>query len=467
MVEDTQPAKRTILIIDDQLTVCYSISRLLETEGYHAVVANSGEEGLGLLEAMPVDLIIMDVRMPGMDGLETLQRIRDIKPDMQVIMMTAFSTTEKAIEAMRLGAYDYIAKPFENEELLLRLRDALKARDTMSEIVRIDGDDTPVSADRVIGRSQAMLDIFKQIGSVAATDTTVLLKGESGSGKDLIARAIYHYSRRAARAFLAINCSAIPEQLLESELFGYERGAFSGAEFRRIGKFEQCNGGSILLDEIGDMPLSLQAKVLRVLQDGIIQRLGGNEAISTDVRILAATNKNIEKMVEQGLFREDLFYRINVVTITIPPLRERREDVKDLVSYFIRKYNLKMGKAIKGITSDLLTTLEAHPWPGNVRELENFIQKAMVFCKADYLSNTCFDMTALQRNSHASIEDAVRQLVAQIFRAGSHENFQTVVATLEQEIIKRALELSKGNQVHAARMLGISRTTLRKKIGIS
>lgn len=467
MVEDTKPAKRTILIIDDQPTVCYSIGRLLETEGYQAVIAHSGEEGLTLLKARPVDLCIMDVRMPGMDGLEALQRIREIRPDMHVIMMTAFSTTEKAIEAMRLGAYDYIAKPFENEELLLRIRDALKARDAMSEIVRIDGDDTPVSTDRVIGRSQAMLDIFKQIGSVAATDTTVLLKGESGSGKDLIARAIYHYSRRNARTFLAINCSAIPENLLESELFGYERGAFSGAEFRRIGKFEQCNGGTILLDEIGDMPLSLQAKVLRVLQDGIIQRLGGNETIATDVRILAATNKNIEKMVEQGLFRKDLFYRINVVTITIPPLRERREDVKDLVSYFIRKYNLKMGKSIKGITGDLLAALELHSWPGNVRELENFIQKSMVFCKSDYLSNACFDMAALQRNSHASIEDAVRHLVSQIFRAGSHENFQTVVTTLEQEIIKRALELSKGNQVHAARMLGISRTTLRKKIGLS
>lgn len=467
MVENTQPAVRTILVIDDQPAVCYSISRLLETEGYRVLVANSGEDGLGLLVDTPVDLVIMDVRMPEMDGLEALQRIKSLQPDLQIIMMTAFSTTEKAIEAMRFGAYDYIAKPFENDELLLRIGEALKSRDAMSKVVRFDGDDSPITSDRVIGGSQAMLDIFKQIGSAAPTDAGILLKGESGSGKDLIARAIYHYSRRAHKPFLAINCSAIPEQLLESELFGYERGAFSGAEFRRIGKFEQCNGGTILLDEIGDMPLSLQSKVLRVLQDGIIQRLGGNESIATDVRILAATNKDIEKMVEQGLFREDLFYRINVVTITIPPLRERREDVKDLVSYFIRKYNLKMGKSIQGITSDLLTTLETHPWPGNVRELENFIQKAMVFCKADYLSNNCFDMTALQRNSHSSIEDAVRQLVAQIFRAGSHENFQTVVTTLEQEIIRRALELSKGNQVHAARMLGISRTTLRKKIGLS
>lgn len=457
-----------ILVVDDQRIVCYSLQRFLQSEGYNVHTATSGEDALSVLNDVKPDLVIMDVRMPDMDGIEVLRKIKESHPQIQVIMMTAFSTSEKAIQAIKLGAYDYLTKPFDNDELLIRIRDAIKTKELMDEVVTFDVSDDYARGERIVGKSTAMLDIYKQIGRVAPTDAPVLIKGESGTGKELVARAIYHYSNRADKPFLAINCSAIPEQLLESELFGYERGAFTGADFKRIGKFEQCSGGTLFLDEIGDMPLPLQAKVLRVLQDGQIQRLGGTETIETDVRIITATNKNLEEMVKSGTFRKDLYYRINVVTINVPPLRERKEDIEELVHYFIQKYNKKLGKTIKGITADALKKLKEHPWPGNVRELENVIQKAIVFCNSDYLSSECCEelhMQSLLRNSCVSTEHAIQNVVELAFKDGCQERFQDIVSTLEKSMVKRALELTKGNQVHAAKLLGISRNTLRKKLG--
>jgi two-component system NtrC family response regulator/two-component system nitrogen regulation response regulator GlnG len=457
-----------ILVVDDQRTVCYSLQRFLQSEGYNVHTATSGEDALSVLNDVNPDLVIMDVRMPEMDGLEVLKRIKESHPKVQVIMMTAFSTTEKAIEAIKLGAYDYLAKPFDNDELLIRAKDAIKTRELMEEVVTFDEVKDYAGGERIIGKSPAMLDIYKQIGRAAPTDATVLIKGENGTGKELVARAIYHYSNRSSKPFLAINCAAIPEQLLESELFGYERGAFTGADFKRIGKFEQCSGGTIFLDEIGDMPVGLQAKLLRVLQDGKFQRLGGTETIETNVRIIAATNKDIEDMVKNNAFREDLYYRINVVTINVPPLRERKEDIKELVHYFIQKYNKKLGKTIKGITADALKKLEEHTWHGNVRELENVIQKTIVFCNSDYLSSECCEelhMQSLLRNSCVSTEHAIQNVVELAFKDGCQERFQDIVSTLEKSMVKRALELTKGNQVHAAKLLGISRNTLRKKLG--
>ncbi|MDA8340139.1 MAG: sigma-54 dependent transcriptional regulator [Nitrospiraceae bacterium] len=456
-----------ILVVDDQKTVCYSLHRFLQSEGYNVHTATSGEDALSVLNDVKPDLVIMDVRMPEMDGLEVLKKIKESHPKVQVIMMTAFSTTEKAIYAIKLGAYDYLAKPFDNDELLIRVKDAIKTRELMEEVVTFDEVKDYAGGERIIGKSPQMLDIYKQIGRAAPTDATVLIRGESGTGKELIARAIYHYSNRADKPFLAINCSAIPEQLLESELFGYERGAFTGADFKRIGKFEQCSGGTLFLDEIGDMTLPLQAKVLRVLQDGQFQRLGGTETIETDVRIITATNKNLEEMGKSGTFREDLYYRINVVTINVPPLRERKEDIKELVHYFIQKYNKKLGKTIKGITADALKKLEEHPWHGNVRELENVIQKAMVFCNSDYLSMECCEGLRAQnllRNSCASLEEVIQNVVELAFKDGCQERFQDIVSTLEKSMVQKALELTKGNQVHAAKLLGISRNTLRKKL---
>lgn len=456
-----------ILVVDDQKTVCYSLQRFLQSEGYDVLTTTSPKEAIKIIDDIEPAIVIMDVRMPEMDGIDVLKRIKESSPMIQVIMMTAFSTTEKAIQAMKFGAFDYITKPFDNEELLLRVRDALRTRELMNEVIVFDESGEYMGREMIVGKSPPMLNIYKQIGKVAPTDTPVLIKGESGSGKELIARAIYHYSNRSTKPFLAINCSAIPEHLLESELFGYEKGAFTGADFRRIGKFEQLNGGTMFLDEIGDMPLTLQAKLLRVLQDGSFQRLGSTEEIKTDVRIIAATNKDLEYMVKNNLFREDLYYRINVVTVDVPPLRKRKEDIKELVHYFIQKYNKKLGKTIKGITADALEKLKEHPWPGNVRELENVIQKAMIFCKGDYLSMECCEgmqMQSLLRNSCDSLEEAIQNLVDLAFKDGCHERFQDIVSTLEKSMVKKALELTKGNQVQAAKLLSISRNTLRKKL---
>ena len=454
-----------ILVVDDQKTVCYSIQRLLQSEGYDVLTASNGTDALSIINHKKPDLVIMDVRMPEMDGLEVLGKIKESHPDVQVIMMTAFSTTEKAIQAMKLGAYDYLTKPFDNNGLLIRVNGAIKARDLMKEVVTLD-EIEDYEGERIVGKSPAMLNIYKQIGKVAPTDATVLIRGESGAGKELAARAIYHYSKRSAKPFLAINCAAIPEHLLESELFGYERGAFTGADFKKIGKFEQCSGGTVFLDEIGDMSLGLQAKILRILQDGAFERLGGSETIKTDVRIVAATNKHLEDMVKEGLFREDLYYRLNVVSISLPPLRERKEDIKELAAYFIKKFNRKLGKNIKGITQEALEGLKEHSWTGNVRELENTIQKAMVFCNSDYLSIECCENLNLQKiGSCASVEDAIENLVNLAFKDGCNERFQDMLNMIEKGMVKRAMELTKGNQVHAAKLLGISRNTLRKKLG--
>lgn len=453
-----------ILVVDDQKTVCYSLQRLLQAEGYEVLTETSGEKALKLVTEISPDLVIMDVRMPELDGIEALGKIKESHPEVQVIMMTAFSTTEKAIQAIKLGAYDYLIKPFDNDELLARVKGAIRTKELMEEVVTFDEQEDFTGGERIVGRSPAMLAIYKQIGRAAPTDATVLIRGESGTGKELIARAIYHHSKRANKSFLAINCAAIPEQLLESELFGHERGAFTGAEFKRIGKFEQCNNGTLFLDEIGDMSLSLQAKILRVVQDGGFQRLGGSETIKTAVRLIAATNKDIEEMIGKGMFREDLLYRINVVTIKIPPLRERKEDIRDLVQYFIRRFNRTLGKDIKGITSGALDYFMKYAWPGNVRELENVIHKAMVFCNNDHLSPECCDILQSEKKSCATLEEAISHLIDSAFRDGGQEKFQDIITTIEKNMVKRALELTKGNQVHAAKLLGISRNTLRKKL---
>ncbi|OGQ97899.1 MAG: hypothetical protein A2505_05205 [Deltaproteobacteria bacterium RIFOXYD12_FULL_55_16] len=454
----------TILVVDDQPTVVYSLKRLLQMEGYQIITAENGKEAIELAARHKPDLVIMDVRMPGLDGLDALARIKTDQPQTQVIMMTAYSTIDKAIAAMKLGAFDYLAKPFDNKELLSRVRDALKSKELMASTVTFDGIEDD-AIERVIGKSPQMLTVYKQVGKVAPTDATVLIKGESGTGKELIARAIFHHSGRAMKPFLAMNCAAIPEYLLESELFGYERGAFTGANFRRIGKFEQCHGGTILLDEIGDMPIGLQAKLLRVLQDGGFERLGGAETIKVDVRIIAATNKNLEEMVKVGTFREDLYYRLNVVCIELPPLRERMEDLDDLTAYFIGRFNKKFTKHIKGITAEGLIRLRNYAWPGNVRELANTLQKAVLFCNCEYLSPDCCEsLEAMDDGKCAQVEQAVRQLATLIFTQGCQGRFQEAIRMLEKEMIKKALDLTTGNQVQSARLLGISRNTLRKKL---
>src|ERR1700748_830405 len=327
-----------LLLIDDEEDVRYSLQRTLAADGIELATASSGEEGLKVIPKFKPDLVLMDVRMGGMNGLETLRKIRVNEPKLLVILMTAYGTTQTAIEAMKLGAYDYLLKPFDIPKLKEIVGNALKAARDMKQVVSyqplLQSEDYELG---IVVRSQTMQQVFKLIGQVAASDATALITGESGTGKELVARAIYHHSNRNDKPFLAVNCAAIPEQLLESELFGHERGAFTGATLQRIGKFEQCNGGTLFLDEIGDMTPATQTKILRVLQSGTFERLGGNQSIQVDVRVIAATNKPLEQAVAARQFREDLFYRLNVVRVQMPPLRERPEDVRLLVNYFLKK----------------------------------------------------------------------------------------------------------------------------------
>src|SRR5262245_57766886 len=373
-----------LLLIDDEADVQYSFQRIFDTSEIELTTASSGEEALRIIPKLKPDLVLMDIRMGGMTGLETLRRIRQMDSKLLVILMTAYGTTQTAIEAMKLGAYDYLLKPFDVPKLKEVVSNALKAARDMKQVVSyqplLESEDYELG---IIGRSSSMQQVFKLIGQLAASDATALITGESGTGKELVARAIYHHSNRNQQPFLAVNCAAIPEQLLESELFGHERGAFTGAAMQRIGKFEQCNRGTIFLDEIGDMTPATQTKILRVLQSGTFERVGGNQPIQVDVRVIAATNKPLEEAVAARQFREDLFYRLNVVRVHIPPLRERHEDIRLLVNYFLKKFAKDQQQTPKSVGPGVIKALEKYHWPGNVRELENVIRRALVVAKGD------------------------------------------------------------------------------------
>jgi nitrogen regulation protein NR(I) len=453
-----------ILVVDDEKGVCHSFKKILGRQGYEVVTANDGLEGIEMAGKEHPDLIVMDVSMPRLDGLETLQRLKSLYPDITIIMMTAHSTSDRAITAMKFGAYDYLTKPFDNARMIQLIEKAIMDRN-ISTPVTFDGTDED-TGDRIVGRSPAMLEIFKKIGQVAESDVTVLLQGDTGTGKELIARAIYHHSKRVNKPFLPVNCAAMPESLLESELFGHEKGAFTGADNRKIGKFEQCNTGTMFLDEIGDMPLPIQAKWLRVLQDGSFQRLGGNKLIKTDVRIIAATNQGLEQLRESGQFRDDLYWRLNTVSINIPPLRERKEDVESLVNYFIRKFSREYNKNIKGASSDLFDAFINYSWPGNVRELQGIVQRGMVICQKDILSLDDCDWTshAVGLEGSHNIEQLLNSAAEEFIQQGGENIHKKAVARFEQLLIKRALAMTNNNQVLAAKMLGISRNTLRSRI---
>src|SRR5689334_20031627 len=373
-----------LLLIDDEADVQYSFRRIFDSPEIELTTAASGEEGFKLIPKIKPNLVMMDIRMGGMNGLETLRRIREVDAKLPVIMMTAYGTTQTAIEAMKLGAYDYLLKPFDVPKLKQIVFDALKASTAMKQVVSyqplLESEDYDLG---IIGRSDQMQNVFKLIGQLASSNATALITGESGTGKELVARAIYHHSNRSQQPFLAVNCAAIPEQLLESELFGHERGAFTGATNQRIGKFEQCNHGTVFLDEIGDMTPATQTKILRVLQSGTFERVGGNQPIQVDVRVIAATNRPLEQAVAKRQFREDLFYRLNVVRVHIPALRERRADIRLLVNYFLKNFAKEQQGSPKSIAFASIKALEKYHWPGNVRELENVIRRALVVAKGD------------------------------------------------------------------------------------
>ncbi|MED5452930.1 MAG: sigma-54 dependent transcriptional regulator, partial [Verrucomicrobiota bacterium] len=373
-----------LLLIDDEDDVRYSFKRIFSTPDLELETAGSGEEGIEVIKTFKPDLVLMDVRMGGISGLETLRRIREGDAKLPVIMMTAFGTTQTAIEAMKLGAYDYLLKPFDVPQLKEIVANALKASRDMKKVVAceplLESEDYDLG---IVGRSQPMQEVFKMIGQLAGSDATALITGESGTGKELVARAIYQNSQRNSQPYLPINCAAIPENLLESELFGHEKGAFTGATSQRIGKFEQCDQGTLFLDEIGDMTLATQAKILRVLQNGTIERVGGNKSINVDVRIIAATNINLEEAVASNEFREDLFYRLNVVRVNLPSLRDRREDIPLLIDYFLKIIAESEGSKVKSILETAQTALLNYSWPGNVRELENVMRRTIVMAKGD------------------------------------------------------------------------------------
>ncbi len=454
-----------ILVIDDEKGVCYSFKKIFSRRGYDVVTANNGIEGIEQAGKENPDLVIMDVSMPKMDGLETLQRLKSLYPNLTVIMMTAHSTSDKAISAMKYGAYDYLTKPFDNDSLITLIEKAIVDK-KMSVPVTFEETEEEIG-DRIISRSPAMLDIFKKIGQISESDVTVLLRGETGTGKELIARAIYHHSKRINKPFLPVNCAAIPESLLESELFGHEKGAFTGADSRKIGKFEQCDTGTMFLDEIGDMPLPIQAKWLRVLQDGSFQRLGGKDMIRTDVRIITATNKNLEELRDNGEFREDLYWRLNVLSINVPPLRERKDDIENIVQYFIQRFNRELGKEIKGISPELLAEFQGYHWPGNVRELQSIIQRSMVLCQKDVLSLDDSESYSRIRPSSGkarNMDEILSGAANELIQKGGPNIYKEAVSTFERLFIEKALDLTDQNQVSASKLLGIARETLRKKL---
>jgi len=460
-----------ILIADDEDSLRWVLEKGLRQAGYEVDAAKDGEGALRAFEAEPYDLVFLDVRMPGLDGLTALGKLREIRSDANVIVMTAHGTMETAIQAMQRGAYDYLAKPFDLDEVLLLTERALEARRLTQEVARLRrGLQEVKEFSALIGRHPRMQEVYKAIGRIAGSDVTVLLRGESGTGKELVARAIHHYSRRSGRAFVAVSCAAIPATLLESEMFGHERGAFTDAKERRLGKFELAQGGTLYLDEIGDMPVELQTKLLRALQERTIERVGGQESIRVDVRVLAATNCDLDAAIRQGAFREDLYYRLNVVTLNLPPLRERRRDVPLLVEHFLAKYAETLGE--RGVAPDALDRLVGHEWPGNVRELENVIQRAMVMAQNGVILPEHLPIGPVSAAASVAVDATLEEIIERkllecvrgLRERASANLYDLIIGLVEKPLLRAVLRETAGNQVRAAQILGINRNTLRKKL---
>jgi two-component system nitrogen regulation response regulator GlnG len=463
----------SLLVIDDKASILKAFRRAFGDSDVTLYTASSGTEGLQLVTHQRPDVVILDIYLPDLSGLEVFRCIRRQNAQIPVIFITGHGTTEMAIEAMKLGAFDYLLKPLDVEQL-----QGLVARAfTISRLMQVpaviaDEEPVPEGADVLVGRSPAMQEVYKAIGRVAPQDLTVLIMGESGTGKELVARAIYRHSPRAAGPFLAINCAAIPEQLLESELFGHEKGAFTGADRKRIGKFEQCSGGTLFLDEIGDMSALTQTKILRVLQEQRFERVGGNETIQTNVRVIAATNKDLKALAAAGRFRDDLYYRLSVYTILLPPLRERGEDLSLLVEHFVRRFSRELGKEIQQVDPETLQVLRRYPWPGNLRELQSVLKQALLHATGSVLLADFLPASVRTREERASsaapaaeteLPDLERFLGGRL-QAGSQNLYAEALAVLERQLLTQVLRHTGGNQVQAARTLGITRNSLRFKL---
>jgi len=476
-MSDSSAKTPTILVIDDDTEIRYSLSRVLSSRKYAVIEAPSGEQGIAMVKKGPApDLIFLDVRMGGMSGIEALQHIRSVNPKQLIILMTAFGTAQTAIEAMKYGAFDYVMKPFDPAKVLALAENALKAHADLRAVSdykpSINIDDY---REGMVGSSPVMQDVFKIVGQVTASDVTVMITGESGTGKELVARSIWKHSHRANKPFIAVNCAAIPDNLIESELFGHEKGSFTGATVQRIGKFELCDGGTIFLDEIGDMALQTQTKILRVLQVGDIQRVGGSETLKVDVRIIAATNKDLEAMVKEKTFREDLYYRLNVVRIKMPPLRDRTDDVPQIVDFCLQSLVKQKKARVSKVSPEAMAVLTRYKWPGNVRELENVIYRSAVIAQGDAIlvkdlpvdirsaagvpiePQETGEVAAAPASAGSSIDTALDTVFAELKVSG-----EGILPRLERAIAQRALRAEAGDEARAAKLLGVTKTALQK-----
>jgi two-component system nitrogen regulation response regulator GlnG len=460
-----------ILIVDDEDGLRWVLEKSLRNAGHDVTTAADGDTALREAERRTFDLIFLDVRMPGMDGLTALGRLRQSRPDALVVVMTAHGTMETAIQAMQRGAYDYLTKPFDIDEAMLLTERALAARRLTQEVAQLKSGLLEIwEFGAIVGRHPRMQEVYKTIGRVAATDVTVLLRGESGTGKELVARAVHLYSRRAGKPFVAVSGAAIPATLLESELFGHERGAFTDAKERKLGKLELAHGGTMFLDEVGDMPLELQVKLLRALQERTFERVGGHDPIRVDVRILAATNRDLEALIKEGRFREDLYYRLNVVSVNLPPLRERRRDIPLLVEHFLAKYAEQLGQRV--VAPSALDRLVGYEWPGNVRELENVIQRAIVMATGGVILTEHLPIGPVSAAASGAIDATLEEVIEHrlldcvrgLREQQSANLYDLMVGLVEKPLLRAVLRETEGNQVRAAQLLGINRNTLRKKL---
>ncbi len=446
-------AGEKILIVDDEEGMRRLLSRILVKEGYETFAAANGQEALQAVALEEYDLVITDLKMPGMDGLTLLNELKDYDPRLPIIVITAYGTVENAVQALRSGAFDYITKPFEADEIRLTVAKAFERERLIAENRYLHQElEGRYSFSGIVGSSKAMQQVFDVAASVAHSNANVLITGESGTGKELIARSIHFNSPRKEKPFIVLNCAALSESVLESELFGHERGAFTGALHQKKGRFELADQGTLFIDEVGEMSLAAQVKLLRVIQEHEFERVGGNRTIKVDVRIVAATNKNLEQEVKAGRFREDLFYRLNVVNIELPPLRERREDIEPLAAHFLEKYTRETGKKIEQISPKALACLVAHDWPGNVRELENVIERAVVLAKGNVLTPRDFPQGIQSRD----------QICLSLPESGG--SLTEILEDLERQLIIQTLNREGRSQTRAAEVLGIKRTTLRYKL---
>jgi nitrogen regulation protein NR(I) len=458
------PERKQVLIVDDEPNLRKILSAQLSRDGYDVLTAEDGEQGLLQLREHHIDLVITDLKMPKVDGLTLLKKALEEDPELPVVLITAHGTIDTAVEALKSGAFDFVTKPFDKDEVRQIVAKALRTRELRG------ADVTPTATSRgarfgIIGASSGITELYAILERVADTPTTVLITGESGTGKELVARALHEHSSRKDKPFIKVNCAAIPKELIESELFGYERGAFTGAVTSKPGRFELANGGTLFLDEIGEIPIEMQVKLLRALQESEFERVGGIKTIRVDVRLVAATNRDLKKLILTGNFREDLFYRLNVVPIRLPALRERTSDIPLLVEHFLARFNERLKKDVRSVHREAMDALVQYPWPGNIRELENVVERAVLFCDTQELTASALppDVRGLPALANVVLPEADLQ-AALASEGGLKEHVKVVMSRLEKELVSRALQQTGGNVTHAARLLKISRKGLQLKM---